>query len=109
MQLAKFIGLTKESEEQLAAALMLVANKHEKNAEVRDMCRQLSQWSQSNLEALAPTIEKFGAEAADGPERLRSALFHGDHIGGVGLLCDLQDLSLLARQVQLNWTALLQC
>jgi hypothetical protein len=109
MQLPKFIGLTKESEEQLAAAFMLVANKHEKNAEVRDMCKQLSQWSQSNLEALAPMIEKFGAEAADGPKRVRSALFHGDHIGSVGLLRHLQDLSLLTRQTQLNWTALLQC
>jgi hypothetical protein len=88
---------------------MLVANKHEKNAEVRDMCKQLAQWSKSNLEALAPLVEKFGADAADGPDRVRSALFHGDHIGGVGLLRHLQDLSLLARQAELNWTALLQC
>ena len=67
MQLPKFIGLTKESEEQLAAAFMLVANKHEKNSEVRDMCKQLAQWSKSNLGALAPMIEKYGAEAAAGP------------------------------------------
>src|SRR3954462_1924308 len=78
MQLPKFIGLTKESEEQLAASFMLVANKHEKNSEVRDMCKQLARWSRSNLEALAPVIDKFGAQAADGPHRLRSALFHGD-------------------------------
>src|SRR5437868_1081425 len=109
MQLPKFIGLTKEGEEQLAAAFMLVANKHEKNSEVRDMCKQLAQWSKSNLGALAPIIEKYGAEVADGPQRLRSALFHGDHIGGFGLVRHLQDLSLLARQTQLNWTALLQC
>jgi hypothetical protein len=109
MQLPKFIGLTKESEEHLAAAFMLVANKHEKNSEVRDMCKQLAQWSRSNLEALTPVIDKFGADSADGPDRLRSALFHGDHIGGVGLVRHLQDLSLLARQAQLNWTALLQC
>ena len=109
MQLPKFIGLTKESEEHLADAFMLVANKHEKNSEVRDMCKQLADWSHSNLKALAPLIEKFGAEAADGPDRLRSALFHGDHIGGVGLVRHLQDLSLLARQAELNWTALLQC
>jgi hypothetical protein len=109
MQLPKFIGLTKESEEQLAAAFMLVANKHEKNSEVRDMCKQLAQWSQTNLNALAPVIDKFGTESADGPQRVRSALFHGDHIGGVGLLRHLQDLSLLARNAQLNWTALLQC
>lgn len=109
MQLPKFIGLTKESEEQLADAFLLVANKHEKNSEVRDMCKQLAQWSRSNLEALAPVIDKFGAKAADGPQRVRSALFHGDHLGGLGLLRHLQDLSLLVRQAQLNWTALLQC
>jgi hypothetical protein len=108
MELPKFLGLAKESEEHLAAAFMLVANKHEKNAEVRDMSKQLAQWSKSNLETLAPLIEKYGTESADGPDRVRSALFHGDHIGGLGLLRHLQDLSLLARQAELNWTALYQ-
>jgi hypothetical protein len=41
--------------------------------------------------------------AADEPERIRSALFHGTRIGGLGLLRDLQDLSILAKQVDLCW------
>jgi HPP family protein len=109
MQVAKFLGLTKKSESELADAFILVANKHENNAEIRDMCKQFGKWSHSNLDALAPLLQRIGDEPADAPERLRSALFHGFGVGGVGLLRDLQDLSLLGRQTHLNWIALLQC
>ena len=39
--------------------------------------------------------------------RVRSALFHGVRIGGLGKLQDLQDLALLGNHVKLGWTSLL--
>jgi hypothetical protein len=105
MNLAKFLTLVKTSEEQLADAFMLVANKHERNAEIRDMSKQLAQWSRNHVAGLSATIARVGSESVDEPQRVRSALFHGARIGGLGLLRDLQDLSLLARQVEVNWTS----
>lgn len=108
MAVAKFIGLTKASEEQLAETFLLVANKHDKNAEVREMAKQLAEWSRRHVEALLRVAERLGTAAVDEPERVRSALFHGARAGGVGLLRDLQDLSLLANQTRIQWVTLLQ-
>jgi hypothetical protein len=105
MNLGKFLTLIKTSEEQLADAFMLVANKHERNAEIRDMSKQLAQWSRHHVAGLSAAIARVGSEAVDEPQRVRSALFHGPRIGGLGLLRDLQDLSLLAKQVEINWTS----
>jgi hypothetical protein len=109
MQLTKFVSLAKSSEEELADAFMLVANKHENNAEIRDMCKQLAQWSRSNIETLDLAARAVGNESVEEPQRVRSALFHGARVGGVGLLRDLQDLSLLGRQANIAWITLLQC
>jgi hypothetical protein len=54
---------------------------------------------------LSATIARVGSESVDEPQRVRSALFHGPRLGGLGLLRDLQDLSLLAKQVEVNWTS----
>lgn len=108
MQIPKYLGLVKSSEQQLSDSFLQIANRHEKNAEVRDMCKQFAQWSQDHIISVAPLIDRFGKQEDDEPERIRSALFHGARIGGLGALRDLQDLSLLARQAELNWTALEQ-
>jgi hypothetical protein len=105
MNLAKFLALVKTSEEQLADAFLLVANKHERNAEIRDMSKQLAEWSRNHVTGLSAAIARVGSESVDEPQRVRSALFHGVRVGGLGLLRDLQDLSLLAKQVEINWTS----
>jgi hypothetical protein len=108
MQIPRFLTLAKSSEQQLAESFLQVATKHEKNAGVRDMCKQLAHWSQNHVTALGPLIDRFGGKEDDEPERVRSALFHGMRIGGLGVLRDLEDLSLLARQAELHWTCLEQ-
>ena len=42
------------------------------------------------------------------PEQLRASLFQGSRAGGLGLLHDLQDLSLLANSVRTQYTILHQ-
>jgi hypothetical protein len=43
-------------------------------------------------------------DAPDEPERLHSELFRGTRGGGLGLLRDLHDLYLMARECEMAWT-----
>jgi hypothetical protein len=108
MHLPTVLALVISSEEQLADSLLQVANKHDGNAGVRDMGKQLAGWSRAHVSGLAPFLDEFGRESVDEPQRVRSALFHGVRLGGFGLLRDLQDLAMLAKQAEINWTSLLQ-
>jgi hypothetical protein len=108
MHVAKYLGIVRNGEEELAQAFLMLADRHEREADVRDNCKMLAQWSRAHIEALRPLIEKYGEDSSADPDRLSSALFHGARVGGVGLLRDLQDLSALATHVRLGWTALLQ-
>jgi hypothetical protein len=108
MEIAKFLALAETSEEKLADSFMHVANAHDGDAEVSQTCKRFAEWSRRHSEALGPAIKRFGTHKVDEPARVRSALFHGTRIGGVGLLRDLHDLSLLARQADLNWTSIEQ-
>ncbi|HKQ07450.1 MAG TPA: molybdopterin oxidoreductase [Blastocatellia bacterium] len=108
MQVAKYIGMTEASEQQLADAFLLVANRHERDPGVRDMCKQLCDWTRAHVERLKSLEARFGKQPSEGPERVRSALFHGVRVGGLGLLRDLQDLALLGHQSHICWTSLSQ-
>jgi hypothetical protein len=108
MHVAKYLGIVRNGEEELAQVLLMMADRHEREADVRDNCKLLAKWSNAHIEALAPLIEKYGEDSSADPDRLSSALFHGARVGGMGLLRDLQDLSALATHVRLGWTALMQ-
>jgi hypothetical protein len=108
MHVAKYLGIVRNGEQELAEALLMVSDRNENEVEVRDGAKLLAQWSRAHVEALGPLVEKYGEDSGADPDRLRSALFHGARVGGVGLLRDLQDLSALASHVRLGWTALNQ-
>ena len=101
------IGLARAGERLLAEAFLLVANRHERDPEVRDMCKQLAEDVVGHRPVLDRLSQRYGEEAVEEPERVRSALFHGTRIGGFGKLRDLQDLALLGQHVKLVWTSLL--
>ena len=105
MQVAQYLGLLEASEQKLADSFLLVANRHDREPEIRDMCKQLANWSGAHLKALAPLFERYGKEPMEEPGRVHAALFHGTRNGGLGLLRDLQDLLLLATQVRWSWVA----
>lgn len=107
-QIPVYLGLVRDSEEQLADALAAIADRHSAEAEIREGCTNLARWSRGHIEGLQPHIKKYGAPGSPDPGRIRSALFHGARIGGLGALRDLHDLSLLAHQTRLAWTALCQ-
>jgi hypothetical protein len=102
----RYLGSVRTAEEQLAEAYKVVAERHSQEFEIREMCNKFAEWSVGHMEGMDALIQRYGIEAREEPERLRSGLFHGLRAGGVGLLQDLQDLSLLATSTRTQWTIL---
>jgi hypothetical protein len=100
------IGLARGGERLLADAFLFVANRHERDSEVRDMCKQLAQDVAGHSPVLDGLSQRYGEAQDEEPDRVRSALFHGVRLGGMGKLRDLQDLALLGQHVKLAWTSL---
>jgi hypothetical protein len=108
MQVTRTIGMTRGAEEQLAAAFTLLADRHARDPEVRDACSLFARWSSNHVAALDPVVARYGEQITEQPLRLRSAMFYGTRVGGLGLLQDLQDLSLLVQHARMSWTVLAQ-
>jgi hypothetical protein len=109
MQVKHYLALVERAEQQLAESFRVVADRHYNNFEVREMCTQFAEWSYAHRDALAPHLAQYGREAQPiGPDQLRAGLFQGSRAGGLGLLHDLQDLSLLANSVRTQYTILQQ-
>ena len=110
MELAKYLAMGELGERNLAEAFILVSDRHDRNAEIKNQCRNLAAWSQAHLDLIQPYIQKYGEDKSNNPaaQQVRGALFHGTRIGGVGLLADLQDLALLTNQVLSQWTVINQ-
>ena len=106
--LSKYFGMLHSSEEQLAEAFQEVGNRHFNEFEIRESCKEMAGWSKGHIEALLPVFNKTGEKKDESSEMLRSSLFHGNRSGALGLLQDLQDLSILAKAVQTNYIILKQ-
>ncbi|MBI3803106.1 MAG: nitrate reductase [Nitrospirae bacterium] len=108
LHVGNYLGLLHGSEGQLAQALLTVAEHHRDEPDVHSECKLLAAWSHQHTAALRPLVQRYGEEKSSAPENLQKALFHGPRTGGIGLLRDLHDLWLLANEVHLCWTVLLQ-
>jgi hypothetical protein len=107
-QVAGSLGVIKGSLEVLADALILVAERHERNFEIHGTSTVLAGWMRQDIERLAPSIERYGINEGDQPRKLRAALLGGVRGGLAGLIADLTDLAVLAEQVNMSWTVLFQ-
>jgi hypothetical protein len=108
LQVAKYLGLARATEEQLLNALVLVAERHERNYDLAHGATTLALWSREHLEWLQPLVEHYGNVPSEQPETLRAALLGGTRAGIVGELADLMDLAVLAEQAEMAWTVLMQ-
>lgn len=108
MHVASYVGLVRESEDQLARALGRVAEHHGDEPDIAGTCELLAGWSRAKREAAAPAAARYGEESDDEPERLVHDLFRGPRKGPLALMRDLQDLYLLASEVDICWTVLAQ-
>jgi hypothetical protein len=108
MHLANYLALLQNSEQQLADALIAIANHHRDEPDIYGTCKLLSSWSQKSLQALQPFIDRYHSQKGEEPERLRQTLFQEPRTGSLALLRDLHDLWLLANEVDLCLTVLMQ-
>jgi len=108
LQVAKYLGIARATEEQLLNALVVVAERHERNYDMSHGTTTLAAWSREHLEWMKPLIEHYGDVPSEQPETLRAALLGGTRAGVVGELADLCDLAVLAEQAEMTWTILLQ-
>jgi len=103
--LALYIGLLHRSESTLATALRTVGEGHAADADVYYICDLLADWSDEHVRRLQPMVDKYGEQDPDEPDRLYAEGVPEVRSGPVGLLRDLQDLTLLATLVSTSWTA----
>jgi hypothetical protein len=104
-----YIGQLQNAEQQLEEALRFVGEKHQRDPEILNTAMVLAGWSRRHVQVLEDLGTDFGGKhTAPDPERLRGALFHGNRVGGLGLVRDLHDLAVLVSDVQLGWTVLRQ-
>src|SRR3954447_1089063 len=94
------------NEQQLVSVFSLMADRHSREADIRDQSTLMAMWSQQHIDQLKPFSEKYGRTVSERPERLRSALLSGTRTGGLGLLMDLKDVALLVNEQELSYTAL---
>jgi hypothetical protein len=107
-QMAQFIGLTRAAEEELAKALILVAERRRLDPEIAQTATVLAGWSREHMRRLATFADRYGARPNEHPASLRRALFQGTGVGPTGTLLDLRDASLLVWDAEMAWTILYQ-
>jgi HPP family len=107
-QVAHYLGVTVASEEQLRDALILVAERHERNYELSRGATVLAVWSSEHIARLEPARKRYGTIPSEAAELLRSALLSGARVGVVGELNDVCDLAVLAAKSEMAWTILIQ-
>lgn len=104
MHLANYLGLLHQSELELAKAFLEVARTHGHEPDVHELCLRFAEQGTRHADALAPSVDRYGEDRPEEPERLHSDLFGGTRSGGLGLLRDLHDLYLMATECEITWT-----
>jgi len=106
MHIALYLKMVRDSERQLAKAFVTVANHHQQEPDMEELCRLLASWSRIKAQSAERFIQKYGEEHDREPARLYSDLFQGPRRGGLALLRDLHDLWLLGTEAEICWTLL---
>jgi hypothetical protein len=107
-QVAHYLGAVEATERQLRDALVLVAERHERNYELSRGATTLAIWSTEHLRWLDDLTRSSGSEPYEHAELLRAALLGGTRVGVVGELADACDLAALVQHAEMLWTVLVQ-
>ena len=108
MHVGLYLQMVKTTEQELEKALKAVADRHQQEPDLEEICTILSSWSQAKARSTDRFIHKYGRERDREPQRLYSDLFQGPRRGGLALLRDLHDLWLMTTEAQIAWTLLAQ-
>src|SRR4051794_14318580 len=92
-KMALALAVARGNEQQLVSAFALLADRHDREADIRDQSTMMAAWSKEHIELLDPFVERYGKTVSERPEKLRSALLSGTRMGGLGVLMDLKDVA----------------
>ena len=106
MHVGLYLQMVKKTEQELEEAFKAVADRHQQEPDLEEICTILSTWSATKACSTDRFIHKYGQERDREPQRLYSDLFQGPRRGGLALLRDLQDLWLMTTEAQIAWTLL---
>ncbi len=106
MHVGLYLKMVRDSETRLQEAFKTVADHHQAEPDMEEICTLLSSWSAAKAASTMRFMHKYGQERDREPERLYSDLFQGPRRGGLALLRDLHDLWLMATEAQIAWTLL---
>ncbi len=106
MHVGNYLQLAQTTQQQLADALIKVANHHGDEPDVEETCQLLASWSRLDVEKLKPLVDRYSKNKSEEPERLIQIRFDEPRSGSLALMRDLQDLWLVANEVQLCWIVL---
>lgn len=104
MHLGHYLRLLHSAQGNLGAGFRAVADGHPGDADVVGLCAKLAGQCDAHAERLAPHADRYAEQAGDAPDALHSDIFRGPRSGGLGLLRDLQDLYVMAAEVDIVWT-----
>ena len=107
-QVAHYLGAVEATERELRDALVLVAERHERNYELSHGATTLAIWSTDHLGWLKPLTASYESGPYEHAQLLRSALLGGTRVGAVGELADACDLAALVQHAEMLWTVLVQ-
>ena len=107
-QVAHYLGAIDATERELRDALVLVAERHERNYELSHGATTLAIWSTDHLHWLKELTPTYGTAPYEHAALLRSALLGGTRVGVVGELADACDLAALVQHAEMLWTVIVQ-
>jgi hypothetical protein len=100
MHIGNYIKMVHESEKDLGEAFRKVAAEHGSEPDIHENCIMLAAWCDYLVEKIKPAAHLYGEEKNKEPDRLKNALFNKPRKGSMGMLRDLQDLWLMAEELQ---------
>ena len=107
-RVSDYIEILMEANEEFAKACGSVASRHMEETEVRMGMMKLSEFSTEAMALLRPFTEKYGERETDETHELRDTLLPSVRAGSFGVLRDLHSLYILASQIHISLTIVMQ-
>lgn len=98
----------RQSQQELVDQYGAVAARHGGEYEIREGCKLFAQWSTDYLTALTLLLKRMELFEASSLIPLSNSLFQHKCPGSYSLLCDMEDLLLLAQRAHMRWLTISQ-
>lgn len=107
-RVSDYLGILTAANQQFAKACAAVGAEQFADFEMVAGTKKLAQFSQEAVESLGPFIDTYGCHEAKEAEKLRQTLFPTPRAGAFGLLRDLHGLFLLASEIHVALSIVMQ-